>query len=89
MGRRAGRNRSSSRAIRQRDHDAESALRPSLGHQLAVPIIAASAGTVIVRTTNVSISNPIPMTKPVCTMMEMLPNNSPNIEAAKMSPGPR
>lgn len=49
-------------------------------------MIAARAGTVTVRTTNVSISRPVPMMNPVCTMIEMLPNNSPNIEAAKMIP---
>src|SRR3981189_2975106 len=51
------------------------------GHQFARPIIAARAGTVMVRTTNVSISRPTPMMNPVCTMVERLPNNRPNIEA--------
>jgi hypothetical protein len=39
------------------------------------------AGTVMVRTTKVSINRPMPMMNPVCTMVDMLPNNSPNIEA--------
>src|ERR1700686_5597677 len=56
------------------------------GHQFAGPIIAAMAGTVMVRTTNVSISRPTPMMNPVCTMVERLPNNRPNIEAAKIMP---
>jgi len=34
------------------------------GHQLASPTSAAMAGTVMVRTTNVSISRPMPMMSP-------------------------
>jgi hypothetical protein len=56
------------------------------GHQFHRPIIAAMAGTVTVRTTNVSISRPTPMMNPVCTIAERLPNSRPNIEAAKMMP---
>ena len=46
----------------------------------------ARAGTVMVRTTKVSIRSPTPMMKPVCTMVDRLPNNMPNIEPAKMIP---
>jgi hypothetical protein len=53
---------------------------------LALPIRTASAGTVMVRTINVSTSRPIPMTKPACTMDVMLLNNIANIGAAKMIP---
>lgn len=56
------------------------------GHQLARPTSAAIAGTVMVRTTNVSISNPTPMMKPVCTIVDTLPNSRPNMDAAKMIP---
>src|ERR1700752_27820 len=56
------------------------------GHQFAGPISAARAGTVMVRTTKGSMSRPTPMMNPVCTMVERLPNNRPNIEAAKMMP---
>ncbi|CNJ76962.1 Uncharacterised protein [Mycobacterium tuberculosis] len=44
------------------------------------------AGTVTVRTTKVSIKRPMPMMNPVCAMVERLPNNRPNIEAAKIMP---
>src|SRR4029079_8865067 len=62
------------------------ALRDFVGHQFARPISAASAGTVMVRTTNVSINRPAPMMKPICSIVETLPNIRPNIEAAKMMP---
>ena len=55
-------------------------------HQFARPTNAAIAGTVMVRTTKVSMSKPAPMMNPVCTIVEMLPNNKPNMEAAKMMP---
>jgi hypothetical protein len=67
-------------------NDATLAAVGSEGHQFARPIIAARAGTVMLRTTNVSISRPTPMMNPVCTMVERLPNNRPNIEAAKIMP---
>jgi len=38
----------------------------SVGHQLYRPINTASAGTVTVRTRNVSTSSPMPMMKPDC-----------------------
>jgi hypothetical protein len=41
---------------------------------------------VTVRTTKVSIKMPMPMMNPVCTIVERLPNNRPDIEAAKMMP---
>ena len=44
------------------------------------------AGTVIVRTRNVSSRIPMPSTKPACTITLTLANNRPNIEAAKMRP---
>src|SRR6202035_5462804 len=56
------------------------------GHQLARPTIAAMAGTVTVRTRKVSSKIPTPRTKPACTIMLMVANNSPNIDAAKMRP---
>lgn len=56
------------------------------GHQLALPTRTASAGTVTVRTRNVSSSNPTPMMKPTWTMPMMLPNVRPNMLAAKMMP---
>src|ERR1700676_1504603 len=54
------------------------------GHQFHRPIIAAMAGTVMARTTNVSMSRPTPMMNAVCTMAERLPNNRPTIEAARI-----
>jgi hypothetical protein len=56
------------------------------GHQFAGPINVVRAGTVTVRTTNVSIKMPMPMMNPVCTMVERLPNNRPDIDAAKINP---
>ncbi|MDT5328036.1 MAG: hypothetical protein QOF25_5188, partial [Mycobacterium sp.] len=41
------------------------------------------AGTVMVRTTNVSSSRPTPMMKPTCTTLLMLLAVKPNIDAAK------
>ena len=61
-------------------------MRDFAGHQFARPMSAASAGTVTVRTTKVSINRPAPMMKPICTIVETLPNSRPNIEAAKMIP---
>src|SRR6202041_1971555 len=48
------------------------------GHQFHRPIIAAMAGTVMVRTTKVSINRPMPMMNPVCTIADRLPNSRPN-----------
>lgn len=44
------------------------------------------AGTVTVRTTNVSSNRPQPMTKPIWTMISMLPTIRPNMLAAKINP---
>ena len=55
------------------------------GDQFAFPTSAAMAGTVTVRTTKVSIKRPMPMMNPVCVIVDRLPNNRPNIEAAKLS----
>ncbi len=44
------------------------------------------AGTVTVRTRKVSNRIPAPTTKPAWTMVVMLANSRPNIEAAKMTP---
>ena len=56
------------------------------GHQFARPTSEAKAGTVMVRTTKVSIRRPIPMMKPVCAIVDRVPNSRPNIEPAKMIP---
>ena len=56
------------------------------GHQFAWPIITAIAGTVMVRTRNVSSKIPMPITKPTWTIVLMPANIRPNIEAAKMTP---
>ena len=53
------------------------------GHQFARPISTAAAGTVMVRTRNVSSRRPMPTTKLPCTTLPMLANNRPNIDAAK------
>ncbi|CFR81079.1 Uncharacterised protein [Mycobacterium tuberculosis] len=44
------------------------------------------AGTVMVRTTNVSIRIPTPMMKPPWTTVPMLENSRPDIEAANIRP---
>ena len=56
------------------------------GHQFAWPTRAATAGTVMVRTRNVSSRIPAPMMKPIWTIVLMLANVRPNIEAAKIKP---
>jgi hypothetical protein len=61
-------------------------LRFFAGHQFALPMMTASAGTVTVRTRKVSSSKPTPMMKPTCTIPAMLPKVRPNIDAAKMMP---
>ena len=56
------------------------------GHQFARPISTAAAGTVMVRTRNVSSRRPTPTTKLAWTTLPMLANNRPNIDAAKIRP---
>ena len=44
------------------------------------------AGTINVRTTNVSSSRPHPMMKPICTIVAIEPTIRPNMLAAKIKP---
>jgi len=44
------------------------------------------AGTINVRTTNVSSSSPHPIMKPICTIVAMEPTIKPNMLAAKIKP---